>query len=147
MAKNRHRLESGDQAKAFVLAGKATITLVSKVTGTRFTYRVTKGEFVPSNNAEEMKVLHFVSVLSAPDDYTFLGTIFEETNYRHGRRSPFGEDAPSARAFAWCWKRIANGELPTNVEIWHEGRCGRCGRALTVPQSIETGIGPVCASY
>jgi hypothetical protein len=32
------------------------------------------------------------------------------------------------------------------MELWHEGRCGKCGRALTVPESIESGLGPVCES-
>ena len=31
-------------------------------------------------------------------------------------------------------------------EFRHEGRCGRCGRALTVPESIDTGFGPHCAA-
>jgi hypothetical protein len=31
-------------------------------------------------------------------------------------------------------------------EVYHEGRCGRCNRKLTVPESIETGLGPECAS-
>jgi hypothetical protein len=31
-----------------------------------------------------------------------------------------------------------------NLEIWHEGRCGRCGRKLTVPESIHNGYGPEC---
>lgn len=30
-------------------------------------------------------------------------------------------------------------------ELKHEGKCGRCGRKLTNPESIETGIGPVCS--
>ena len=30
------------------------------------------------------------------------------------------------------------------VEIWHEGKCGKCGRPLTVPSSIENGLGPSC---
>jgi hypothetical protein len=34
--------------------------------------------------------------------------------------------------------------LPECIEIWHEGKCGKCGRQLTVPSSIETGIGPEC---
>lgn len=39
---------------------------------------------------------------------------------------------------------IAGGVIPPSLEVWHEGRCGRCGRALTVPESIASGIGPVC---
>jgi hypothetical protein len=34
--------------------------------------------------------------------------------------------------------------MPDGVVIWHEGRCGRCGRRLTVPESIESGYGPEC---
>lgn len=33
----------------------------------------------------------------------------------------------------------------SRLQVWHEGRCGRCGRKLTVPSSIETGLGPECA--
>ena len=33
------------------------------------------------------------------------------------------------------------------LEVWHEGRCGRCNRALTVPESIASGIGPECAKH
>jgi hypothetical protein len=34
--------------------------------------------------------------------------------------------------------------LPDFVEVWHEGFCGKCGKRLTVPNSIEIGIGPDC---
>jgi hypothetical protein len=37
-------------------------------------------------------------------------------------------------------------ELPKGLKVHHEGRCCRCGRKLTVPESIETGLGPECAS-
>ena len=32
-------------------------------------------------------------------------------------------------------------------EIMHEGRCCRCNRTLTHPDSIKTGIGPECAKH
>jgi hypothetical protein len=126
-------------ARAFLLAGHARFTLVSRKRGTRFTYQVTKGK---DDNSP-----HFVALLSGPcntDDYRFLGSIFADGGYRHGRKSKIGPEAPSARAFAWAWARLASGEIPAELEVWHEGRCGRCGRALTVPESIAIGIGPVC---
>lgn len=135
---HRHQLEP-EQAKAFILAGNATVTLVSLKTGARFTYKI-------QHPAEDSP--HFVRVLTNPDNesgYTFLGSIFSERTYVHGRRSSIGETAPSARAWAWTWSRLTSGGDLSDVEIWHEGRCGRCGRKLTVPESIATGIGPVCA--
>jgi hypothetical protein len=35
--------------------------------------------------------------------------------------------------------------LPGSVDVLHSGRCGRCGRTLTTPDSIERGLGPECA--
>jgi hypothetical protein len=41
---------------------------------------------------------------------------------------------------------MVQGKTPAEVdlEVWHEGRCGACGRRLTVPESIERGLGPEC---
>lgn len=124
--------------KTFALAGNATFTVTSKRTGTRFTFKVRQ----PSPTSP-----HFVSLLSGADnesDYQFLGTIFNGADYRHGKKSRITADAPSAVAFAWVWSHLDN--LPADkVEVHHEGKCCRCGRKLTVPESIESGIGPECA--
>lgn len=124
---------------AFMLAGNATFTIVSKATGTRFTYRVRQPD------ADKP---HFVSVLTGSDNessYTFLGTIFPDGTYRHGKRSSIGENAPSAKAFSWLYASLGSPSFESQCDVWHEGRCCRCGRKLTVPSSIEAGIGPECA--
>lgn len=147
------KLTDGSRARTFALAGNARLTLVSERTGTRFTYRV-RAKDVPAGEGAKQpdttKTLFFVHLLSGQDNdsaYTFLGTIFpgDPTTYRHGGKSPVSPSAPSAKGFAWAWSFLAKGELPPGCEVWHEGRCGRCGRALTVPSSIETGLGPICA--
>lgn len=129
------------QARAFLLAGNARMTITSKKTGTRFTYKVRHDEDRP----------WFVSVLTGSDnesDYTFFATIFANGECRHGRRSSIGEEAPSAVAFQWLWRQLQKpGALPETIEVHHEGRCGRCGRALTVPESIESGFGPECINH
>lgn len=126
--------------RRFILAGNATFTIVSAKTGTRFTYKI-RAKVVDSG-----ATLHFVSVLTGSDnenDFTFLGTVFSGTNFRHSAKSRIGSDAPSARAFAWAFNRILADNL-TDASVHHEGKCGRCGRKLTVPRSIEIGLGPEC---
>lgn len=34
--------------------------------------------------------------------------------------------------------------LPSFMNVYHVGRCGKCGRPLTDPGSINIGLGPVC---
>jgi len=35
-------------------------------------------------------------------------------------------------------------QFENTVTIENHGRCGKCGRMLTTPESIRTGFGPVC---
>lgn len=136
------KLSDGAKAMRFMLAGNARVTLVSVKTGTRFTYRVREKK--TSNGA-----LYFVSVLTGSNnesDYEYLGTIFaNDHRYAHGKKSRIAPTAPSAAAFKWACKYLLVGELPPSCEVHHEGRCGKCNKTLTVPESIETGLGPVCA--
>lgn len=127
--------------KAFALAGNARLTLVSKRTETRYTYRLRAAGNDPS--------LVFVSVLTGPEneaDYVYAGTIRDGGRYAHGKaeKAKISRTAPSVVAFAWAWDHIIAGNVPATLEIWHEGRCGRCNRPLTVPESIASGIGPEC---
>jgi hypothetical protein len=122
----------------FILAGCATFTIENTKTGVRFTYKVVQRTF---------GMPHFVKVLTGSDnifDYEFLGTIFEGKKFWHGKKSRINRTAQSAQAFAWAWPRILNGTLPECVEVHHEGFCGRCGKPLTVPESIKSGYGPTC---
>ena len=134
--------------KAYILAGDAKMTIVSKKTGERFTYRVKGKEEIQGTLGNPVpKSLHFVSVLTGPDneeDYRFLGTIFDGKVYVHGRRSSISSAAPSAMAFQWAWANL-EGEKAERFELWHSGRCARCHRELTDPESISRGLGPVCA--
>lgn len=124
---------------SFILAGNATFTVENRQTGNRFTFKVRQ----PAPDKP-----HFVSVLTGPDneaDYSFLGTIFEGLRFRHGRRSRIAPTAPSSRAFDWLMRKLgARAPLPDQLNICHCGKCGRCGKKLTVPESVESGFGPEC---
>lgn len=134
---NPHLIENPAAARSFVLGGNSRFTLVSKKTGGRFTYRA---------KADADGERWYISVLTGSDnesDYEFLGTVFANHAFRHGRKTRVSESAPSAAAFRWTWEKMLRNALP--VEFWHEGRCCRCNRVLTDPASIVSGIGPECA--
>jgi len=148
------RIENGLDARTFILGGNATVTLASERTGARFTYAV-KAPTKPTENGglvidHSNDAPRFVKVLTGSDneaDYQFLGTIFPDGRFVHGRKSRIGLGAPSAKAFAWSWQHLNVGRVPEGLQVWHEGRCGRCGRKLTVPSSIASGFGPECINH
>lgn len=149
----------GPLARMFMLAGNAIFTVVSKKTMTRFTFRLSRPDPDPAKDQEHRirygtprRVPIFVAVLSGPEntsDYTYLGQLWQDAEkftYSVGRKSRVGADAPSQKAATWLALALNFPEKLSQCEIWHEGRCGRCGRRLTVPSSIESGIGPECAT-
>jgi hypothetical protein len=140
---NPGAIQDSANALRFLLAGNAHATFVSLETGVRFTFHVVLAKAKPGDTRPAP---HFVSVLTGPDHYEFLGTIFGSKIYTHGRRSRIGENATSEKAFAWIWRKLSQGLPLDGCEVHHEGRCGRCGRRLTVPESILSGLGPECAS-
>lgn len=127
-------------AKAFVLAGKAVFTIRSLKTGKRYTYRVRKAP-----EKQGWAPAWFVSFLTGPDNaasYSYLGMI-RNGEFKLTAKSKMTEASEPVLAFWWLWKVLAAGTL-SGIEFWHAGRCGRCGHVLTVPESIECGIGPEC---
>lgn len=126
----------GNLREAFC-AGHAVVTVRNVRTGNRFTYRV--------QSCEDKPDLFFVGVLTGSEnthDFSYLGTIRAQ-QYAHGRKSRIDTQAQSAQVFSWLWCHID--ALPTCIEVWHEGRCLRCHRTLTVPESLESGFGPECS--
>jgi len=140
----RGKFADAAAALQFMRAGKATVTLVSLKSGNRFTYKLSE--------SEDGQTI-FVGLLNGPDnndDYKYIGRITRDIFWA-GRKNPrpgdIARNAPSVVAFDWAWRRLVRDVLPSEqLEIWHEGSCGRCGRKLTVPESIARGFGPECAT-
>lgn len=129
----------------FILAGKSFFTIQNKETDTRFTYKVCQA----TDDDNKPKDLWFVSVLVGSDNensYQYAGIITKD-GFRRTAKSKITNDAVSMKAFMWLWGMVKSGkDLPEKVDFYHAGRCGRCGRKLTTPESIESGFGPICLS-
>ena len=142
-------LLSAEDAKAFLFAGKSTVTFVSP-SKNRFTYKVSKLKEKYKTNKGGDDVF-FVSLMTGSDNercYSYMGTVFAKANgvknFKMTAKSKVAKDAMSVKAFVYVMYNLYRNSLANGVEIWHEGKCGRCGRKLTVPTSIENGIGPEC---
>ncbi|MGI9570242.1 MAG: DUF6011 domain-containing protein [Desulfobulbia bacterium] len=112
---------------AFAIAGKAIFTIRSKKTGKHYTYKILEG-----------RVRHFASVRHG-DDFLDIGS------FKKGDTQswywPNGSPSPSAKALTWFLRNPDSDQ----IEFFHMGKCAMCGRALTNPESIESGFGPICA--
>jgi len=131
------RALKNEAVEKFMFAGKARITIQNIETGNRFTYQIKK---------LKDKDIWFISLLTGSNndsDYSFFGTVFsDKMSCKHSKKSRIGIDASGVQAFGWLIKHYKN--LPDNVRVWHNGYCGRCGKTLTVPESIVSGFGPTC---
>lgn len=141
---NRRKIKN-EEAFRFMTAGKSIFTILNTKTNNRFTFKV-----VACKNPTNAKTsVHFVKVMTGRDNeksYSFIGTMFNKEVFRYSTKSRLNAESQQVRAFDWYFSKLLANELPDFIETWHEGRCGRCGKTLTVPQSIELGFGPECIS-
>ena len=132
-----------EDIKNFVFGGNATITLESAKTGKHFTFKVRVAK------KDDDTAPFFVSVLNGPDNYanySYVGIInSERDSFRLTQKSKVGADAISFKAFNFFFANLKKGKVPADLNIYHSGKCGRCGRLLTHPNSIITGLGPECS--
>lgn len=124
----------------FVLAGNATVTVKSAVTQRRFTYKILQSE---------KPELYFVHLLRGPDneeDYSYVGCYYRDSRYFHPckryRDVPRRSRSVAMQAIEYFLEHLY--DIPHDLLVYHEGKCARCGRKLTTPESIERGFGPEC---
>lgn len=118
----------------FLTAGRAIFT-VSNGRGDHYTFKLGRIR----DNDSTLKAF----VLKGSDntrDYDFLCLVkaADLTLFKPVKRK-------AVRVLAWALD-VAKGikSLPPGYTLEHAGRCGKCGRLLTEPESLKTGIGPAC---
>ncbi len=134
-------IQTADSAIKFLLAGKATVTLKSEETGKHYTYKINKGK--------KEGAPHFVNLMTGTDnenDFTYMAVIFDGEKLRWTKKSCVPSNSRPFAGFRYAFERLSKGVMPKGVEVYHDGRCGACGRKLTVPESVKSGLGPHCRS-
>jgi hypothetical protein len=127
-------------ASEFMLAGNAVFTLSSKRTGQHYTYRLER-------SADGF--VWFASV-RVGDEFVYVGIVRATLHHRLDltRGSRYSEDAPVVKALRYALHHVVfKRTIPGELEIRHVGKCGKCARPLTRPDSIDRGLGPICAGF
>lgn len=127
----------------FMYAGKAKLSIRSEKTGKHFTYKIRKAPNAP----DTWFVWRLVKA-----GYIYLGTIFPSDeqiphkSFRATRKTlPIIRTDPAYEGFVWFFRKMEElNDIPPNVTVYHEGKCGMCGIELTDPISIAEGYGPTC---
>lgn len=141
---------SFDQVKDYVTAGRAVVTIVSRRTQERITFKVKK---MKDNDKRFFVSVRKDHTADANDwhNWSYLGVFDVTKGFWTTKKSAYANDHRFSIAANWFLGIVARGDmfdqnnLMEKADIWHEGRCGRCSKELTVPESIAIGLGPTCA--
>jgi len=128
----------------FLTAGNATFTIESEKTQKYYTYKITRKESNEYNKPGEF--IYFCSVMSGgADQYSYMAVFDPETfGLRFTAKSKFNMESPAVKAILYFFNGLREGKIQEHLKVYHAGRCGKCGRELTDPESIELGLGPIC---
>jgi len=148
----------GPNCLKFMLAGHAVTTLVEKASSVRHTYYIKRAvdDVKQADGTVEQveKDRWFVYLLCGDDNtrsYKYLGCVDDTHGARRFRTTQGTKKNQHATAvninmigdvIAWL---VDGKEAGHKIQVWQRGICGRCAAPLTVPASIKTGLGPVCA--
>ena len=142
-------LATWEAVRAFIWAGNARFTLRSLKTGLHFTYRV-RVKKADVGVTADTATTYFVEVLRGPDNtshFSYAGVMRKPGTFWITQASRVLRTSSSVKALVWFLDAMTHEHsvLGKPLEVWHEGRCCKCGRVLTVPQSIMDGVGPECS--
>jgi hypothetical protein len=165
-------IKEGREALSYILSSngkrprRARFTVTHKPTEKRITFSAQRECLEVAGWAGMDKAEREAAVLAAETDarfwvissmvgndnvssYSPFGVIYREGNtlaFRWASESTISKSDRCVQAFAKMWASFKNGVMPSELTFINEGKCGRCGRVLTVPESRSRGQGPVCHS-
>ena len=133
-----HELIDQEAIFDYIHGGNAIVTLESD-TGVHRTYRFFKGF-----NSKFDKAL-FVKVMAENGVFEYVGMI-KNNHFRLTQKSAFPFDSPEVRGVYYILKLMLQpgGYHDDRMRLYHSGVCSVCGRKLTSPKSIITGMGKEC---
>jgi hypothetical protein len=133
------QITNPEAARTFIFGGRASFTLKSRKTGAHIAFQIKKAK---DGDA------YFVRARKNGDDgsggYTYAGWLRETDRAVRTSKKAHASTGIARDALSWALAQFEAGKMPETLEVWHEGRCCRCNRKLTDPESVALGIGPEC---
>jgi len=149
MHNKSHKLDSAS-FRTFMFQGKAFFTLHNIEKDTHITFRIQPPKRKRGQPEETRYFEVYVKALN--DKYAgnkYVGRIDrKERSFK-----PYGyveRDHVGIQTIEWLirnWNHLEEWEKEERLAIYHLGTCCKCGLPLTVPESIQNGIGPKCMKY
>lgn len=135
------------QFRNFIFAGRSVFTLENKASGNYITFKFLQikkaGKVIPNQFGINCKVLG-----DKDAGYQFLGFLdIERKTFKRWGSQSSNPNYVGYKTLSWLLSNLGQLEKFADndkLAIYHEGTCCKCGRPLTVPHSIDTGIGPDC---
>lgn len=123
-------------------------TIQSAKTGDHRTFKIhtqgDKAEFAPGK-----RIVSLLTGSENDSDSSYTGFAFIDEEGIHVWTKKLNEGGLWAKYAEMIWSLALDSALSPwaakGFTIMGEGRCIRCNRLLTTPESIKSGIGPVCA--
>ena len=136
---NKHQIDSSvilDILKTETNGKGGEFTIKSIKTNKEYTYKINRTLFLN-------KWYSHIFVETNYLDYTYLGS------YSNGviTNKKIINISPSAIAIAYIFNCLEKGlfdYVNKRVEVYHLGKCIKCGKKLTDSNSIKIGLGPTC---
>ncbi len=127
------------EIRRYMYAGKAGITMCNTRNGHRILYEILSFRSKPNM----WRVM--VNTIYVRNKWYYLSCI----NGNHPERltnttSKFKPSDKEWIAFEMLLRHVHTMESISNIEITHNGYCGRCGKRLHDDLSVTRGFGPIC---
>ena len=115
-----------------------TYTLINKESGTHRTFKV-HTQKQTANFAPGSRIISMMTGNDNEHDYTGIGFINDNGTVNIWKKH---RETQMEKLALFAVKTIENGHSGIDVEV--SKKCRVCNRKLTTPESLESGIGPVC---
>lgn len=132
------RLDTCEKIRDYIFGGRGIVTLKSP-TGVHHSYVFQR----PKELNQFPDDVLFVYALHEGKQLFYVGMI-ENGTFRLTHHSRFLPNTPIVRGARYIMRMATEENLNTPMELYHEGVCAVCGRKLTSPRSILSGVGPRC---